>query len=53
MYEGNWKIYKDSADEWRWNVTAANGKTIAASSEGYKNRIDCVSNARVFGYTGS
>ena len=32
--------------EWRWNIKASNGKTIASSSEGYINRIDCVYNAK-------
>ena len=26
--------------EWRWRITANNGKIIAASSEGYRNRKD-------------
>ncbi len=39
--------------EWRWNRTAPNGKTVGASSEGYKNRADCVKNAKRHGYTGS
>ena len=33
--------YKDAADEWRWYLEAANGKTIADSGEGYKNEADC------------
>ncbi|WP_323151028.1 YegP family protein [Pseudomonas glycinae] len=34
-------IYVDNASEWRWRFTAKNGKTIAVSSEGYKNLVDC------------
>ncbi|WP_016701649.1 YegP family protein [Pseudomonas chlororaphis] len=34
-------IYKDTAAEWRWRFTAKNGKTIAVSSEGYNNLVDC------------
>jgi uncharacterized protein YegP (UPF0339 family) len=30
--------------EWRWRITANNGKVIAASSEGYRNRVDLISN---------
>lgn len=37
------KIYKDTAGEWRWRFTAKNGKTIAVSSEGYNNLADCES----------
>ena len=35
--------------EWRWRVRAKNGKIIGASSEGYKNRKDCVYNAQSLG----
>ena len=34
--------YLDNANEWRWSIVAGNGETIAVSSEGYKNRADCV-----------
>lgn len=32
--------------EWRWRIKANNGKIIAASSEGYKNKQDCIYNAK-------
>ena len=48
-----WDIYIDSKGEWRWSRTASNGKTVGASTEGYKNRSDCVANAKREGYTGS
>lgn len=35
------EMYKDAAGEWRWRLIADNGKTIASSGEGYKNRGDC------------
>jgi uncharacterized protein len=35
-------VYKDSISEWRWRFVARNTKTIAVSSEGYKNLSDCV-----------
>uniref|UniRef100_A0A7C4AHK9 DUF1508 domain-containing protein n=1 Tax=Fundidesulfovibrio putealis TaxID=270496 RepID=A0A7C4AHK9_9BACT len=47
-----WEIYKDTAGEWRWRRTASNGRIVGASSQGYVNRADCVSNARRHGYTG-
>ena len=34
-------IYKDSSGEWRWRFVASNSKTIAISSEGYRNLTDC------------
>ena len=37
------RIYKDKKREWRWSLAdRANGKIMADSSEGYKNRKDCV-----------
>jgi uncharacterized protein YegP (UPF0339 family) len=36
------QIYKDRANEHRWRLRAANGKTIADSAEGYRNRADCL-----------
>lgn len=34
------KLYKDSAGEWRWTLYATNGRKIADSSEGYHNKSD-------------
>ena len=48
-----WDIYQDGQNEWRWRRTASNGRIVGASSQGYKNRQDCVENARRHGYTGS
>lgn len=48
-----WEIYQDAKKEWRWKRTAPNGKIVAASTEGYKNRADCVANAKRNGYTGN
>ena len=41
-----WHFYKDHKNEWRWKRVARNGRIVGSSSEGYKNRIDCVDNAR-------
>lgn len=49
----DWKIYKDADGKWRWTCTAANGKIVGASTEGYANRGNCVDNAKRFGYPGS
>lgn len=37
-------LYKDTKKEWRWRVKAHNGNVIGASTEGYKNKKDMVSN---------
>jgi len=53
MANDSWDIYQDSRGEWRWTRRAANGEIIGASTEGYKNRSDCVANARLHGYPGN
>ncbi|MCX7549270.1 hypothetical protein [Xanthomarina sp. F2636L] len=37
------EIYKDSKEEWRWKIEVKED-IIGASTEGYKNRKDCVDN---------
>ena len=39
----NYTYYKDAKDEFRWRYTSSNGNIIAQSSEGYKNKADCLS----------
>jgi uncharacterized protein len=34
-------VYRDSAREWRWQLKASNGRILADSGEGYKNKADC------------
>ena len=34
-------VYKDVAGLWRWRRTAANGKELSKSSQGYTHRMDC------------
>jgi len=48
----NWKIYQDTAGQWRWRRIAPNGKVVAASTEAYHNRTDCIANAKRNGYSG-
>lgn len=35
-------VYKDDAGEWRWHLKAANGRIVADSGEGYRDRGDCI-----------
>jgi len=46
-----WEFYKDSNDEWRWRRTASNGRIVGASTQGYKNKQDCIDNAKRNGYS--
>ncbi len=39
------EIYKDVKHEWRWSIRIGS-ETIAASTEGYKNKEDCLENIR-------
>jgi uncharacterized protein YegP (UPF0339 family) len=34
------ELYRDEADEFRWRLRAKNGRVIATSGEGYKNKAD-------------
>lgn len=43
------EVYRDVAGEWRSRVFDANGHELFKSSEGYKNREDCVEVLRHFG----
>ena len=36
------EVYKDKASEWRWRLRAPNKHIVADSSEGYKNKKDCM-----------
>jgi len=35
--------------EWRWRITASNGRIVASSSEGFKNKLDCEHNLLITG----
>lgn len=41
------KVYQDKKKEWRWKVTADNGRIVGDSAEGYKNLADCVNGALI------
>jgi uncharacterized protein YegP (UPF0339 family) len=36
------QVYTDAAGEWRWRLVAGNGRIIADSGEGYRDRPDCL-----------
>ena len=41
-----WEVYQDTASQWRWRRKARNGQIVGSSSEGCRNKSDCISNAR-------
>lgn len=49
--KGKCEIYKGNDGKWWWRAKAANGKIVAASSQGYVNKSDCEANAKMQGYT--
>jgi len=36
------EVYRDMAGEWRWRLWSENGRKIASSGEGYRNKADCL-----------
>jgi len=36
------EVYQDAVNEFRVRAVAANGKVVMVTSEGYKNRADCI-----------
>ncbi len=42
MKYNKFKIYQDSKKEWRWTLTASNGRILADSGEGYKRKQACL-----------
>ena len=46
-------LYKDTANQWRWTLFAANTKKIANSGEGYWNKTDCVATINLVKGSGS
>ena len=46
IFKPKHEVYKDAAKEWRWRIVAKNGDIIAASCEGYKNKVDAEKNLR-------
>jgi len=35
-------VYRDHANQWRWNLKSANHRKIADSGESYFNQSDCL-----------
>lgn len=45
-----WEFYRDARKKWRWRLVAINGRIVAASTEGYLKRSDCIANAQRCGF---
>lgn len=44
-----WTFYLDSHDNWRWKRKASASQGVTYS-EGFRNKTDCIDNARSCGY---
>lgn len=44
-----WEIYKDNIGEWRWLRVTRNNEIAGSSNEGYKEKADCIANAKRHG----
>ena len=42
------EVYRDKSGEWRWRKTAANGRIVSESGEGYTRYADCLEAAEEF-----
>lgn len=38
------RFYKDDKGEYRWQIKATNGETVAASSEGFSSKQNAINN---------
>ena len=43
--EDTLELYTDTASDFRWRYTAANGRTLADSAEGYEDLTDAIRGA--------
>lgn len=50
MHNDTWEFYQDQDNSHRWRRTAANGKIVGASTQGYANKADAISNAEHYGF---
>lgn len=44
-YDDKWEFYEDEEGLHRWRRTALNGEIVGASSQGYKDKENCLENA--------
>ena len=45
-----WLVYQNKVNKkWRWRRKAVNGRIVAAATEGYVNKADCIANAKLSG----
>ena len=44
-----WEVYKDTIGAWRWMQAYPDGQIDFSSNEGYRDKADCISNAKQHG----
>ncbi|MDR3591257.1 MAG: DUF1508 domain-containing protein [Negativicutes bacterium] len=45
-----WGFYEDSHGKWRWRRIVLRSRAVSYS-RGYPNKLECIANARRFGFT--
>lgn len=48
--EDHWEFWTNDNGRWNWRRTSPNGRKVGESFEAYRNKKDCVANARRNGY---
>lgn len=48
--DDSWEFYTDKAGECRWRRTSPEGEIVGASTQGYRELINCLNNARRNGF---
>jgi len=41
------EVKQDAKGEWRWHLRASNGRIVADSGEGYKDKDECLAGIRI------
>jgi uncharacterized protein YegP (UPF0339 family) len=41
------EVKPDAKGEWRWHLRASNGRIVADSGEGYKDKDECLAGIRI------
>ncbi len=47
----SWEFYEDASGAWRWKDAAVDGRVIAAATEGFETKADCLEGALGVGGT--
>jgi len=46
----DWELYADDQEHWHWRQLAADGSLLCESQRGFEFYLDCLENAKRYGY---